>query len=151
MTQPPSSESPAVPDRHSEFLATHKRGVLITLRRNGRPQSSNVVYLYDPETAEARVSVTVDRAKTRNAARDPRVSMHVNSTDFWSYLVAEGQAVIGGVATDPNDGATDALVDLYRSLAGEHPNWDEFRAVQVREQRLVMTLQVGRTYGMVQG
>lgn len=151
MTQHPSSDSPAIPDRHSEFLATHKRGVLITLRRDGRPQSSNVLYRYDPATAEARVSVTADRAKTRNAARDPRVSLHVNSTDFWSYLVADGEAVLGDVATDPNDEAADALVALYRSLAGEHPDWEEFRSVQVREQRLVLTLPVGRTYGMAPG
>ena len=110
-----------------------------------------MLYLYDPTTAEARVSVTADRAKTRNAARDPRVSMHVNSTDFWSYLVADGEAVVGDVATDPKDDATDALVELYRSLAGEHPDWEEFRAVQVREQRLVLTLRVGNTYGMVRG
>lgn len=138
-----------VAEHHRRFLAGHRKGVLVTLRRDGRPQLSNVLYAFDPDTALIRVSVTADRAKTRNAERDPRVALHVSSDDFWAYVVADGTAAVGPVATDPHDAATDALVDLYRSLAGEHPDWEEFRATQVQEGRLVLTLAVERAYGMV--
>jgi len=138
-----------IPGRHHEFLAAHTKAVLVTLKRDGRPQLSNVLYHYDADTGRARVSVTADRAKTRNARRDPRVSLHVSRDDFWAYLVAEGEATLGDVAGDPHDVAADELVDLYRNLAGEHDTWEKFREVQVAEQRLVLNLQLSHTYGMV--
>ncbi len=141
----------AIPESHHRFLSEHSKGVLTTIRRDGRPQLSNVLYLYDPATSRARVSVTADRAKTRNAGRDPRVGLHVSSADFWSYLVADGEATLGAVASEPGDPATDVLVELYSGLAGEHSDWEEFRGVQVRERRLVLTLDVRHTYGMVRG
>jgi PPOX class probable F420-dependent enzyme len=98
-----------------------------------------------------RVSVTADRAKTRNAARDPRVSMHVSSADFWSYVVAEGAAELTAVTVDPADAAADELVDLYRSLSGEHPDWDDYRAAMVRDRRLVLRLHADRVYGQPPG
>src|SRR5882757_8274514 len=110
-----------VAQRYLDFLAGHRKGVLVTLKRDGRPQLSNIVYGYDAGTGRVRVSVTADRAKTRNAARDPRVSMHVSSPDFWSYVVVEGAAELTAVTVDPADAAADDLVDLYRSLSGEHP------------------------------
>lgn len=140
-----------IPENHRQFLAEHTRGVLVTLRRDGRPQLSNVLYAFDPRTSQVRVSVTAERAKTRNAARDPRVGLHVSSADFWSYVVADGAATVGSVARDPHDEAADALVDLYRTLAGEHPDWEKYRSAQVSEGRLVLTLAVERTYGMAPG
>jgi len=138
-----------IPARHHEFLAEHSAAVLVTLKRDGRPQLSNVLYHYDRGTGTARVSVTADRAKTRNARRDPRVSLHVSSDDFWAYLVAEGDAELSEVAREPHDAAADELVELYRELAGEHERWEKFREVQVAEHRLVLTLRVSHTYGMV--
>jgi len=82
-----------------DLVAAHNRAVLATIKRDGRPQLSNVIYAWDPGTQTARVSVTADRAKTRNAARDPRVSLHVSATDFWSYAVVEGDAVLRVRAT----------------------------------------------------
>jgi len=133
-------------EQYSEFLAAHHQGILITLKRDGRPQSSNVVYGY--ANGRARVSLTADRAKTRNAARDPRVSMHV-SPDFGSYVVAEGTAVLTAVAAAPDDAVVEELVDLYRSLAGEHPDWADFRAAMVAERRQVLSFEVTHAYGMV--
>src|SRR5205814_1301568 len=98
-----------------DFLAGHHKVVLVTIKRDGRPQLSNVVYGADADTGLVRVSLTADRAKTRNASRDPRVAMHVTSPDFWSYVVAEGDAQLTPVATDPADTVVDDLVDLYRS------------------------------------
>ena len=125
-------------------------GVLVTLKRDGRPQLSNVNHAYDPEARVIRVSITDDRAKTRNIRRDPRVSFHVTSDDRWSYTVVEGTAELSGVAADPHDAAVAELVDLFRAVRGEHPDWDEYRAAMVADRRLVLRIPVGRVYGLRQ-
>jgi PPOX class probable F420-dependent enzyme len=143
--------SEPVPQRFLDYLGNSRNGVLVTLKRDGRPQLSNVVYGFDAAAGLVRVSVTADRAKTRNAARDPRVSLHVTATDFWSYVVAEGDAALTGVAADPADSVVAELADLYRSLSGEHPDWDDFRAAMVRERRQVLSFVVTHAYGQVPG
>ncbi len=131
------------------LVADRRFGVLATLRRDGRPQLSTVIHHFDPVTDTVLVSVTDDRAKTRNLRRDPRASYHVSSDDGWSYAVAEGIADLPPVAADPHDDTVADLVALYRTMAGEHPDWDEFRAAMVAERRLVLKLRVERVYGMV--
>lgn len=135
--------------RYLEFLGGNRNGVLVTIKRDGRPQLSNIVYGYDPGAGRVRVSVTADRAKTRNAARDPRVGMHVSSQDFWSYVVVEGEAELTAVAMDPTDPLVDDLVELYRSLSGEHPDWDDYRSAMVRERRQVLSFVVTHAYGQL--
>jgi PPOX class probable F420-dependent enzyme len=132
-----------------DFLGRHRNGVLATLKRDGRPQLSDIIYGYDAGAGRVRVSVTADRAKTRNAARDPRVSMLVSSADFWSYVVVEGDAHLTAVAVEPADAVVDDLVDLYRSLAGEHPDWDDYRAAMVREGRQILSFAVTHAYGQL--
>ncbi len=82
-----------------EFLTANKKGVLLTIRGNGRPQASNIVYTY--ADGVARISVTAGRAKTRNLARDPRASLHVTSSDFWAFVVAEGDVELSDVTEEP--------------------------------------------------
>lgn len=123
-------------------------GVLVTLKRDGRPQLSNVSHAYDPAERIIRISVTDDRAKTRNLRRDPRASYHVTSADRWSYAVAEGTAELTPVAADPHDETVEELVRLYREVLGEHDDWDEYRAAMVRDKRLVVRLHVDRAYGV---
>lgn len=139
----------SIDGKHHDFLAAHDRGVLVTTRRNGRPQLSNVLYDYDAGADTARISVTADRAKTRNAQRDPWVALHVSSRDFWGYVVAEGHASLSPVAVDSHDDVVEELVEYYRRLSGEHPDWEEYRAAQVEQRRLVVTVVVDRTYGAV--
>src|SRR4051794_33420667 len=125
----------AAPDpRLLAFVAENRRGVLATLRRDGRPQLSNVGYAWD--SGIARISVTADRAKTRNLQRDPRTSLHVTSPDFWTWVVVEGTAELAPIATDSHDATVEELVDYYQQANGEHQNWDEFRAAMVSERRL---------------
>lgn len=131
------------------FLAGRHFGVLATLKRDGRPQLSTVGFAYDPATRTVSVSVTDGRAKTANLRRDPRVSLHAASDDGWTYVVAEGTAELSPVAADPHDATVDALVALYRTLSGEHPDWAEFRQAMVDEHRLVLRIYVDRVYGMV--
>ncbi|RVW00812.1 PPOX class F420-dependent oxidoreductase [Rhodococcus xishaensis] len=132
-----------------DLVASQNKAILVTVKRDGRPQLSNVMYAWDPDTRTARVSVTADRAKTRNASRDPRVSLHVSAPDFWSYAVVEGDAELSPVAADPLDSTVGELVEVYRSATGgEHEDWDQFRRAMVDEQRLVLRINTGRIYGM---
>ncbi len=131
-----------------EFLAARNRGVLTTLKRDGRPQLSNVVYQY--RDGVVRISVTDDRAKTANARRDPRVSLHVTTDEFAPYVVAEGDAAVSAVTTEPGDTVGRQLAEIYESITGRpHPDWDEFHQAMVEEGRLVVSFTVARTYGMV--
>jgi len=129
------------------YARTHPRAVLITLKVGGRPQSSNVLQWTDAEGV-VHVSVTDTRAKVRNLRRDPRVSIHVTADDFWSYAVLEGDAELTAVAADPGDATVDELVAYYRALNGEHPDWDDYRAAMVADQRLVLRLRPSHVYGM---
>lgn len=129
------------------LFAEYRRGVLATVKRDGRPQLSTVVYAWDPERRLIRVSTTADRAKARNLARDPRTCLHVTSDDGWAWTVAEGTAELGEVAADPHDAAVEELIDVYRSVLGEHSDWDEFRAAMVTERRLVVRIPVEHAYG----
>ncbi len=134
-------------DAGLEYIRPRRRGVLGTVKADGRPQLSNIAYALG-EDGVIRVSVTADRAKTRNAARDPRVSLHVTADDFWSYVVIEGDAELTPTAGAPDDATVDELVELYRMLQGEHPDWDEYRAAMVDDRRLVLRLHPTRAYGM---
>lgn len=128
------------------LLQERHQGVLVTLKRDGRPQLSNISYVMTDGVI--RISVTDGRAKTANLRRDPRASLHVTSDDFWSYVVAEGDAELTPVATDPGDATVDELVDYYRAVQGEHDDWDDYRAAMVEDRRLLIRIPVTRTYGM---
>ena len=131
------------------FVAEQRWGVLATIRGNGRPQLSNVGYSYDPEQRLFRVSVTADRAKTKNLQADPRVTLHVASKDFWTWVAVEGTAELTPVAADPGDHTVEELVAYYRGVSGEHENWDEYRAAMVADRRLVVRFRPEHAYGQV--
>jgi PPOX class probable F420-dependent enzyme len=138
-----------IDERFAGLVAAQRQGVLVTLRKDGWPQLSNVNYGWDAGQQTIAISTTDDRAKTANMRRDPRVSFHVTSGDFWSYVVVDGQAALSAVAADPHDAAVEELVELYRSIQGEHPDWDDYRAAMVRDRRLVVRIRADRAYGMV--
>jgi len=96
-----------------------------------------------------RVSVTDSRAKTKNLRRDPRASLHVAQSDFWAYAVLDCDVELMPVAVEPHDGTVDALVAYYRSVMGEHSDWDEYRAAMVADGRLLLLLTPTHAYGMV--
>ena len=122
------------------------RSVLVTLRKDGRPQLSNVVHLVG-EDGLVRVSTTADRAKFHNLRRTPWAALKVDGESFWSYAVLEGDVTLSDVASDPADAAVDELVALYRGISGEHPDWDEYRRTMVADQRLVARLRPTYAYG----
>ena len=134
-----------------QLLGTGHGGVLVTLKQDGRPQLSNVTHAYYPDEGVIRVSITDDRAKTRNLRRDARASYHVTSPDRWAYTVVEGTAELSPVAKDPYDDTVEELIRLYRDVQGEHPDWDDYRAAMVRDRRLVLRLKIERAYGIPAG
>ncbi|GAA2611133.1 PPOX class F420-dependent oxidoreductase [Actinomadura fulvescens] len=132
----------------TRLLNERNLGVLVTLKKDGRPQLSNINYHYDEAKDLIRISVTADRAKVRNLRRDPRASLHVQTPDGWAYVVAEGTAELSEVARDPHDAAVEELIDVYRDVRGEeHPDWDDYRRAMVADQRVVVRLHVERLYG----
>jgi PPOX class probable F420-dependent enzyme len=130
------------------FIRDRKQGVLTTIRANGRPQLSNIMFVPGDE-GMLRISVTDDRAKTRNLRRDPRASLYVPGDNFYQYVVIEAEAELTPVAADPHDATVDALVAYYKDAIGEHPDWLEYRTTMVRDKRLLVVLTPERAYGMV--
>ena len=141
----------SVDARLVELFTTRPTGVLATIKRDGRPQLSNVTHVFDGETQTIRISTVDGRAKTENLRRDPRVSYHVATRSGSSYVVAEGTARLSPPAAAPDDQVVEELIDVYRRASGEHPDWDDYRAAMVRDRRMVLTIQVDRMYGLWQG
>ena len=77
--------------------------------------------------------MTDGRAKTANLRRDPRASLHVTRADFYAYAVIEARAEVTPVAAEPDDATVDELVEYYRAVAGEHPDWDDYRRAMVAD------------------
>lgn len=140
-----------IDDKLLAVIANNSLGVLATIKRDGRPQLSNVSYHFDSREVAIKVSVTEPRAKTRNLRRDPRASIHVASDDGWSYAVAEGDATLTPPAAAPDDDTVEALIALYRDISGEHPDWDDYRRAMVDDRRVVLTLPVAHLYGLPPG
>ncbi len=138
-------------DKLLAVISGNSLGVLATIKRDGRPQLSNVSYYFDARSTTIQVSITEPRAKTRNLRRDPRASILVDSDDGWSYAVAEGTAELTPPASARDDDTVEALVALYRNIAGEHPDWDEYREAMVTDRRVVLTLPIAHLYGMPPG
>ncbi|MEU8377883.1 PPOX class F420-dependent oxidoreductase [Streptosporangium sp. NPDC048865] len=115
-------------DQLLDFLRDRHRALVVTTRRDGRPQASPVTCGVD---AEGRIVVSTypERAKTSNARRDPRVSVVVLSDDFdGPWVQVDGTAEVLDLPE-----ALEPLVDYYRSISGEHPDWDEYREAMARQ------------------
>ncbi len=131
------------------FAHGRSQGVLITIRRDSRPQVSNIVYLMEPD-GSTRISVTEGRAKTKNLRRDQRAQLYVSADTFWQYAVFDGTAQLSPPAAEPGDEVVDELVDMYRRIRGEdHPDWDEYRWAMVSERRVVLSFHPSSAYGLL--
>lgn len=136
-------------DNLRDLIADSNLATLATIRRDGRPQLSNVSYTYDRERDLIRVSVTGGRAKTANLRRDSRATILVNANDGWSYAAADVTATVLPVAAAPDDDSVEELISIYRSIGGEHSDWDDYRRAMVEDHRLPLHLHVDRVYGLV--
>jgi PPOX class probable F420-dependent enzyme len=133
-----------------DFISDKRQGILITQKADGRPQSSNIVFLLGDDGV-VRISATDGRAKTANLRRTGTASLHVSRDDFWAYSVIEADVTLTPVAADRADATVDALVELYRGLAGEHEDWEDYRAAMVADRRLLIELRPTHAYGMLGG
>jgi PPOX class probable F420-dependent enzyme len=130
------------------LIAGTRQGVLATIAADGRPQLSNVLYVWDAADRVARISTTADRAKARNLRRDPRGALHVAGRHFWQYAVADGPVTLSAVASEPGDEACRELLAVHSVFYGEI-NEDEFCAQVIAARRLVVRLHARRVYGVV--
>lgn len=146
MTEPETADTPLAP-AHLALLASTHLGVLITLKRDGRPQSSNISYVYDASNQRVSISTTAKTAKIANLRRDPRANLHVMTPDGWNWMAAEGTAVLSPVAQERDDATVEELVAYFRAVSGEHSDWDDYRRAMVEDQRLVVRLELECTYG----
>jgi PPOX class probable F420-dependent enzyme len=135
-------------DQALEAARANHQSVLTTMRKDGKPQLSNVLHAVG-EDGVIRVSTTADRAKYKNLRREPWAALKVDGESFWSYAVIEAEASLSEVAADPHDPAADELVELFRSISGEHSDWEDYRRAMVSEQRVVVRLTPTRAYGFL--
>lgn len=133
-----------------EWAEQRRIGTLITLRRDGRAQSSDITYLV--QDGKIVISLTETRAKTKNIANDPRVLLHVSDPNTMSYVSIDGVAQLSPTTTELGDATSDALVEYYRTAAGnEHPDWDEYRQAMIDERRLLASISIASAVGWLNG
>lgn len=130
------------------FARQQRRSVLVTIKRDTRPQLSNVLHVAGDDGL-IRVSITADRAKYHNLAREPWAALHITSDDFWHYAVLECEVTLAEVAAAPDDATVDELVAYYRAANGEHDDWDDYRAAMVRDRRVMARLRPTYAYGVL--
>jgi PPOX class probable F420-dependent enzyme len=115
-------------DQLLEFVRPRHRALLLTTRADGRPQASPLTCGVDND-GRLVISTYPERAKARNARRDARVSVLVLSDDWdgpWVQIDGSAEVIDAPESVEP-------LVEYYRNIAGEHPDWDEYRAAMLRQ------------------
>jgi PPOX class probable F420-dependent enzyme len=122
-----------------EFLQRHREAVLATIRKDGRPQLSNVLVAY--KDGKLLISTTEDRAKYHNLVRDPRCTVLVLGDNFWQYLTVDGTASFTRMPE-----ALGPLREYYQLASGPHPNWDEYDEAMRRERRVLVTVSIESMY-----
>ncbi len=118
-----------------EFLRPRHRAIVVTRRKDGEPQMSPVSYGVDVE-GRIVISTYPQRAKIRNARRDPRVSVCVLSDD-WNdpYVQVDGTAEVLDLPE-----ALEPLVEYFRVISGEHPDWEEYREAMRRQGKCLLRI-----------
>ena len=126
-------------ERAADFLRAHHRAVLATARSDGRPQLSPVTCTVDGE-GRVLISTRETALKTRNLRRRPQASLCVFTDNFFGVWVQ----VEGDVEIISLPEAMDLLVDYYRRISGEHPDWDDYRAAMIRDRRVIARITITR-------
>jgi PPOX class probable F420-dependent enzyme len=126
-----------------EFVRPRHRAILLTTRADGRPQGSPVTCGVD-DSGRIVISTYPERAKTRNAKRDPGVSVIVVS-DEWNgaWVQIDGTAEV----MDTPD-SVEPLVEYFRNISGEHPDWDEYRAAMLKQGKSIIRV-TPRSWGPI--
>jgi PPOX class probable F420-dependent enzyme len=131
-----------------DLVTATNGGTLATIKKDGRPQLSDVNYTADDPSRTIRISTRAPLAKVHNLRRDPRASLHVQAVRGSGYAVAEAVASLSPVCGDEHDATVEELIEVYRLVQGrQHPDWDDYRRAMVQDQRLILRLRVERVYG----
>ena len=125
-------------DEARAFMREHHRGILATIRTDGRPQMSAISVGVDDQ-GRAVISTREDAYKTLHIRRDPRVSVCVMSEDFWNWIQIDGTATVVSLPE-----AMEPLVEYYRAVAGEHPDWDDYRRAMAEQRRVILRIDIER-------
>jgi PPOX class probable F420-dependent enzyme len=129
------------------IVAGSRQGVLATVKRDGTPQLSNMLYVWDPNERALLMSTRAHRVKVQHLRNNPRAALHVAGADFFSFAVAEGTAELSEVTTTPGDAAGRALRAAYPTIPDEQV--EALYKQLVKDERLLITLRVTRAYGVV--
>jgi PPOX class probable F420-dependent enzyme len=122
-----------------DFVRTRHHAVLVTYRADGSPQMSPVTCGLDTE-GRIVISSYPQRAKSRNAKRDPRVSVLVLSDEFNdAYVQVDGTAEVLELPD-----SVEPLVEYFRVISGEHPDWDEYREAMRTQGKCLIRVTVER-------
>ncbi|MEV4107961.1 PPOX class F420-dependent oxidoreductase [Nonomuraea sp. NPDC049695] len=127
----------------SSLLSGQRFGSLATNKGSGDPHLSTVIYTWDPHQRVARISTIADRLKVRQLHKDPRCALYVASDDFWSYAVAEGEAELSPVSTEPGDEVGMELLAMHEGVEDPYA----FLRQMVEDRRLVIRIRAARLYG----
>lgn len=138
-------------DKLLAVISGNSIGVLATIKHDGRPQLSNVQYHFDPRKLLIQVSIAEPRAKTRNLRRDPRASILVDAAAGGVSCAVPSATAYDHPSSAPDDDTVEALIALYRNIAGEHPDWDDYRQAMVTDRRVLLTLPISHVYGLPPG
>jgi PPOX class probable F420-dependent enzyme len=130
------------------LIRERQQGVLATIKADGRPQLTNVLYVPDDRDRLVRISTTADRVKARNLARDARAALHVLGDDFWQYAVADGDVSLSEIAGAPNDPAVEELYAVHSAFYGGLER-ESFDSEMIQQKRLVVRLRVKHLYGII--
>ena len=123
----------------AQWITSKHQAVLATVRADGTPQTSNILFTFDGDVA--RISVTADRAKVANMRREPGVVLHVLGDNFWQYVAVACRAELTPISTEPGDATGRELLEVYEQIGGKpHPKPEEFLQAMVDDRRLVVRL-----------
>jgi len=126
-------------DEARAVLRTQHRAVLATRRPDGEPAMTPVLANVD-DAGRVVISTRETAYKVRNLRRDPRASVCVLPDGFFgNWVQIDGTATIVELPD-----AMEGLVDYYRRTSGEHPDWDDYRTAMVREQRVLIRIDIER-------
>jgi PPOX class probable F420-dependent enzyme len=125
-------------EKARDFIRQNHSAVLCTSRADGRPQMSPVGAVVDDD-GRVVISSRETAYKVKNLRRDPKVSVLVTKANSWEWVQVDGTATTLSLPD-----AMEPLVDYYRRAAGEHPDWDDYRAAMERERRLVILVDIER-------
>ncbi|GAB3877529.1 PPOX class F420-dependent oxidoreductase [Kibdelosporangium lantanae] len=134
-------------DEALAVVAGSRQGVLATVKRDGSPHLSNMLYVWDPDQRALLMSTKAPRVKVKHLRNNPRAAVQVAGDNFFSYAVAEGVAEISEVTTTPGDAAGRALRAAYPEVPDEQV--EELYEQLVKDERVLITLRVTKAHGMV--